>query len=55
MAKKQKKNIIALECTECKSKNYTHLKSSEMKEKLVKNKYCKKCRKSVEHKETKVK
>jgi len=55
MAKKNKRNIIALACTKCKSVNYTELKSDNMKEKLVKNKYCKVCKAHSEHKETKVK
>ena len=35
MAKKAKKNIIALACSECKSVNYTEFKSNNLKEKLL--------------------
>jgi large subunit ribosomal protein L33 len=55
MATKDKKNIIALACEECKEVNYTQFKSNNFKEKLIINKYCKKCKKHTNHKETKVK
>jgi large subunit ribosomal protein L33 len=55
MASKDKKNIIALACEECKETNYTQLKSNNMKEKFSANKYCKVCKKHTMHKEAKVK
>jgi large subunit ribosomal protein L33 len=55
MASKDKKNIIALACEACKNTNYTALKSDNMKEKMLKNKYCSTCKKHTSHKETKVK
>ncbi|MCI6443280.1 MAG: 50S ribosomal protein L33, partial [Spirochaetia bacterium] len=48
--------IIALQCTECKRKNYTTYKNRKnITGKLEKNKYCPFCRKSILHKETKAK
>jgi len=52
---KVKRDIIALKCTECDSKNYTDYKTKNMKEKMVVKKYCAVCQKHTEHKETKVK
>ena len=53
MAKKGPRQIIALICTVCKSQNYISEKNKTNKpEKLVLKKYCKKCRKVTEHKET---
>lgn len=53
MAKKEQRITIALVCQICKSQNYITSKNKiEQKEKLVLKKYCKKCRKHTEHKET---
>ena len=53
MAKKEKRVLIALICSVCKSQNYLTSKNKmEQKEKLVLMKYCKKCRKHTSHKET---
>jgi len=55
-AKKQTIEIIALQCTVCKRRNYTTTKNRKtMQEKLELNKYCKWDRKHTPHKETKVK
>ena len=52
---KTKSILFQLECTECKSKNYTTSKNpAENKEKLQLNKFCKKCRKHTLHKEAKI-
>jgi len=58
MASKKKQNveIIALQCTECKRRNYTTTKNRKtMQEKLELMKYCKWDRKHTLHRETKVK
>ncbi len=58
MAKKSKSavEIIALQCTECKRKNYTTYKNRRnITEKLELSKYCPFDRKHTVHKETKVK
>lgn len=53
MAKKEQRVLIAMVCRECKSQNYITSKNKlEMKEKLVLKKYCKRCKKHTEHKET---
>ena len=53
MAKKDNVILIALICQVCKSQNYiTKKNKTENKEKLVLKKYCKKCKKHTEHKET---
>lgn len=53
MAKKEKRIIFALICQVCKSQNYITSKNKlEQKEKIVLNKYCKRCRKHTQHKET---
>ncbi|GAB1483500.1 50S ribosomal protein L33 [Treponema sp.] len=55
-SKKTAVELIALQCTECKRKNYTTEKNRRnMQEKLELNKYCKFDRKHTLHKETKVK
>jgi len=55
-SKKQTVEIIALQCTECKRRNYTTKKNRKtMQEKLELMKYCKWDRKHTLHKETKVK
>jgi large subunit ribosomal protein L33 len=56
MAKKDARAAIGLGCTECKSRNYiTEKNSTNTKEKLSINKYCKKCRKATLHEEYKLK
>lgn len=53
MAKKEQRILIALVCQKCKSQNYITQKNKELtKEKLKLRKYCKRCRKHTEHKET---
>jgi large subunit ribosomal protein L33 len=53
MAKKEKRVLIAMICQVCKSQNYIMDKNKvEQKEKLVLKKYCKKCKKHTDHKET---
>ena len=52
---KAKAILIQLECSECKSRNYTTPKNPlNSKEKLALNKFCKKCRKHQPHKEVKI-
>ncbi|MBI5665116.1 MAG: 50S ribosomal protein L33 [Nitrospirae bacterium] len=47
-------DIILLQCTSCKNKNYSTTKNKKnVTEKLVLKKYCRHCRKHVDHKETK--
>lgn len=54
--KKTSIDIIALQCTECKRKNYTTTKNRKnITGKLEKSKYCPFCRKEILHKETKAK
>ena len=58
MASKKKTavEIIALQCPECKNKNYTTTKNRKnIQGQLEKNKYCPFCRKETMHKETKAK
>lgn len=56
MAKKGAVEIIALQCTECKRKNYTTYKNRRnIQGKLELSKYCPFCRKHTLHKETKAK
>lgn len=53
MAKKEHRVLLAMICQTCKSQNYiTSKNKTEMKEKLVLKKFCKKCKKHTEHKET---
>jgi len=55
-AKKQIVELIALQCTECKRRNYSTSKNRKtMQEKLELSKYCKWCKKHTPHKETKIK
>jgi large subunit ribosomal protein L33 len=56
MAKKSKRFIINLQCSDCKSLNYTKRISSHdpQRKKLELQKYCKKCQKHTIHKETKI-
>ena len=53
MAKKTSVELIALQCTECKRKNYTTAKNIQGKLEL--SKYCPFDHKHTVHKETKVK
>jgi large subunit ribosomal protein L33 len=47
-------DIVLLQCTSCKNKNYSTTKNKKnTPEKLALKKYCRNCRKHVEHKETK--
>ena len=57
MAKKTENRVlVTLTCSECKTPNYRVSKNSKnTTEKLHLNKYCPKCRKTKEHKETKTK
>jgi large subunit ribosomal protein L33 len=52
---KVKRDIIALKCEVCSSKNYTSYKTKNVKEKMEEKKYCANCQKHTVHKETKVK
>jgi large subunit ribosomal protein L33 len=55
-SKKQSVEIIALQCSECKRRNYTTKKNRKnSQEKLELNKYCKWDKKHTLHKESKVK
>jgi len=48
------RTIITLVCTASKNRNYSTTKSKKKtKEKLARSKYCPRCRKHVQHKETK--
>ncbi len=48
------RDIILLQCTECKNKNYSTMKNKKnTTEKLQMSKYCRSCRKHTAHKETK--
>lgn len=52
---KSKRILIQLECSVCKSRNYTTTKNPEnTKEKLVLRKYCPLDRKVTEHREVKI-
>ena len=45
---------VSLACPECKRRNYTTTKNKKKtQDKLTLSKYCPRCRKHVEHKETK--
>lgn len=54
MAKKKKVDIISLKCEECGNKNYTTMKSKDLKEKLENKKFCNTCKKHTPHKEGKL-
>ena len=48
------RDIIVLECTECKSRNYTTTKNKRLHSGRVEyKKYCQRCRTRTVHKETK--
>ncbi|OGM30078.1 50S ribosomal protein L33 [Candidatus Woesebacteria bacterium RIFCSPHIGHO2_01_FULL_41_10] len=52
MASKNRE-IVALICQVCKSQNYVTTRNKvNMEEKLLLKKFCKKCHKQTEHKET---
>ncbi len=55
MAKKNENRVlVSLKCSECKEINYRVEKNTKnTTEKLNLNKYCPKCRKTTEHKESK--
>ncbi|MSR85457.1 50S ribosomal protein L33 [Candidatus Uhrbacteria bacterium] len=46
-------NLIKLECTVCKKVNYHSHKNKKIKNRLELSKFCKSCKKSTPHKETK--
>ena len=55
-SKKQVVELVALQCSECKRRNYTTQKNRRnSQEKLELNKYCPFDRKHTPHKETKIK
>jgi large subunit ribosomal protein L33 len=48
------RELITLQCTECKRRNYTSTRNKKTKtERLETRKYCKFCRKHTLHKEVK--
>jgi large subunit ribosomal protein L33 len=48
------RTIITLECTVCKDRNYTTTKNKKKQtDKVLLSKFCRKCRKHTDHKETK--
>lgn len=54
MAKKEDRIIITLACGTCKRRNYTTMKNKRNDtERLEIKKFCKFCRKHLEHRETK--
>ena len=54
MAKKDNRQILGLECRDCKSRNYVTQKNAvNTKDKLSLKKYCKVCRKTTIHEEFK--
>lgn len=53
MAKKGERNFLALICSVCKNQNYLSEKNkTNTTEKLLLKKYCRKCRRVTEHKES---
>ena len=53
MAKKGSRILIALVCTQCKSQNYiTEKNKVNTPDKLKIKKFCKRCKKRTEHKES---
>ena len=47
-------DIVTLECSACKQRNYTTMKNRKtMRERLALKKYCRFCRKHTAHKESK--
>jgi large subunit ribosomal protein L33 len=54
MAKKGPRNLAIMECSDCKSQNYTTERNRANTEaRLELKKFCKNCRKVTVHKETK--
>lgn len=54
MAKKSTRILVGMTCKVCKNQNYVTEKSKlNTQEAFVFKKYCKKCRKSTEHRENK--
>lgn len=52
MAKKGAREIVGMVCSVCKCQNYVTMRNKiNIEGKLIIKKYCKKCRKSTEHKE----
>ncbi|MBL7069606.1 MAG: 50S ribosomal protein L33 [Candidatus Omnitrophica bacterium] len=48
------RDIITLECTECRNRNYSSTRNKKkQKTKIELSKFCKFCRKHTDHKETK--
>ena len=48
------RDIITMACTECKRRNYTTTKNKKtIPDRLELKKYCRFCRKHINHKETK--
>ncbi|MEJ6949598.1 50S ribosomal protein L33 [Natronospora cellulosivora (SeqCode)] len=48
------REIVTLECTDCKSRNYSITKNKQQhRERMETKKYCKKCKKHTAHRETK--
>nr|PZM91139.1 MAG: 50S ribosomal protein L33 [Pseudomonadota bacterium] len=48
------RTIVTLECSVCKERNYTTDRNKKTQtDRLVLSKYCKRCRRHTEHKETK--
>jgi large subunit ribosomal protein L33 len=53
MAKKGNRELLGMVCKECKTTNYlTSRNKVNVPEKLILRKFCRKCRKVTEHKET---
>ena len=49
------RELIAIACTECREKNYYTTKNKRTHpEKFEINKFCKRCRKHLKHKEAKI-
>lgn len=54
MAKKADRILITLACTECKERNYHSQKNKRNdQDRLALSKFCPRCRKHTEHRETK--
>ncbi|MDO8618884.1 MAG: 50S ribosomal protein L33 [Candidatus Daviesbacteria bacterium] len=55
MAKKGNRQILTMQCSVCKSKNYVSTRNTiNTKDKLAIEKFCAKCRKNSPHQEIKV-
>ncbi len=53
MSKKGAREIVAMVCSVCKSQNYVTMRNKvNMEGKLEINKFCKRCKKYTQHKET---